>query len=122
MDKIHFIRTYAQARIEAFSAATIESGFRTTGNWLVSRVKALSYLEIQADKEKTPELIVADEEHFNDDFTLTISRQIRDMGIGRLPYTRSKFNKVAKAYDNQNTEIAFKDRRIEELQTRIERL
>lgn len=44
------------------------------------------------------------------------------MGIRKSPYTKSKFNKATKAYDNQNTEITFKDRRIEELQTRIERL
>lgn len=122
MDKINFIRTYAQARLDAFLKATIQSGFRTTGNWPVSRVKGLSHPEIQADKEKTPEPIVADEEHFDDDFTPTTSRQIRDMGIGRSPHTRSRFNKAAKAYDNQNTEIAFRDRRIEELETRIERL
>lgn len=122
VDKINFIRTYAQARTQAFSKKTIESGFRTTGNWPVNRIKALSHPEIQADKEKTPEPIVADGEHSDDDFTPTTSRQIRDMGKGRSPHTRSRFNKAAKAYDNQGTEIAFKDRHIEELKAQIERL
>ena len=50
VDKVNFIRAYAKAREVAMSSKNILSGWRVTGNWPISRAKALRHPEIQADK------------------------------------------------------------------------
>lgn len=49
VDKINFISCHAKAREEAFTEETIKGGFRVTGNWPISRARALRHPEIQQD-------------------------------------------------------------------------
>src|SRR4051812_53534 len=49
IDKINFMRCYKVAREEGFTAKNIKSAFRTTGNWPISRAKALRHPEIQEE-------------------------------------------------------------------------
>ena len=41
VDKINFIQCYKKAKEDAFIKTTLKSGFKVTGNWLISRRKAL---------------------------------------------------------------------------------
>ncbi|EXA29442.1 hypothetical protein FOVG_19081 [Fusarium oxysporum f. sp. pisi HDV247] len=50
MDKVNFIRAYAKARRVGMTKKNILSGWRVTGNWPISRAKALRHSEIQEDK------------------------------------------------------------------------
>lgn len=47
VNKINFIRCYAKARQEGMTKNNIKSGFRVTGNWVVSRQKAMRHPKIQ---------------------------------------------------------------------------
>ena len=51
VDKVNFIRAYAQAREIGMTKKNILSSWRVTRNWPISRSKALRHPEIQADKE-----------------------------------------------------------------------
>jgi hypothetical protein len=51
IDKINFIRAYSKARSQSLTEQNIKSAFRTTGNWPISRRKALSHLETQQIQE-----------------------------------------------------------------------
>ena len=46
VDKVKFIRAYAKAREVGMTQKNILSGWRTTGNWPISRAKALRHPEI----------------------------------------------------------------------------
>src|SRR6478735_8670287 len=50
MDKVNFIRAYAKARRVGMTEKNILSGWRVTGNWPISRAKALRHPEIQEDR------------------------------------------------------------------------
>ena len=50
VNKVKFIRAYVKAREIGMTQKNILSSWRTTGNWPISRAKALRYLEIQEDK------------------------------------------------------------------------
>jgi hypothetical protein len=50
MDKVNFIRAYAKARRVGMTKKKILSGWRVTGNWPISRAKALRHPEIQQDR------------------------------------------------------------------------
>ena len=129
VDKINFIRCYAAAREEGLSKKNIESGFRVTGNWPISRRKALCHPEIQQDKGNrapinrpmTPPTNV-EEEISAPLETPTTSRQIKDFGKNEPPAVRRKFQKSAKAYEDKALEGVFKDERIRELEAQSERL
>src|SRR5437667_1258525 len=56
VNKINFLRCYSKAREAGMTERNIKSGFCTTGNWPISRQKALNHPEIQKDKEATPKL------------------------------------------------------------------
>jgi hypothetical protein len=43
VDKVNFIRAYAKAREVAMTSKNILSGWRVTGNWPISRAKALRH-------------------------------------------------------------------------------
>jgi hypothetical protein len=47
VDKINFIKAYAKAREAVLTEKNIQAAFRITGNWPISRRKALFHLEIQ---------------------------------------------------------------------------
>jgi hypothetical protein len=106
MDKINFIRAYNKARTAGLTKKNIQSAFRTTGNWLINRIKALSHPEIQPnDNPKTPERELASESKDYLKHTPKNSRQIRDFGKKKSPSTRYFFGKAAKAYTNLEFEI-----------------
>jgi hypothetical protein len=50
IDKINFIKAYNKARTAGLSTKSIQSAFRTTINWPISRRKALFHPEIQQNK------------------------------------------------------------------------
>jgi hypothetical protein len=52
VDKVNFIRTYAKAREIGFTQKNIRAGWRVTGNWPISKAKALRHPEIQEDKRE----------------------------------------------------------------------
>jgi hypothetical protein len=55
VDKVNFIKAYAKAREVGMTKKNILSGWRVTGNWPISRRKALTHPEIQPEKkEVTP--------------------------------------------------------------------
>src|SRR5580700_7127801 len=43
VDKVNFIRAYAKARESGMTRKNILSGWRVTGNWPISRAKALRH-------------------------------------------------------------------------------
>src|SRR6478736_5231193 len=51
VDKVNFIKAYAKAREVGMTKKNILSGWRVTGNWPISRRKALIHPEIQPDNE-----------------------------------------------------------------------
>jgi hypothetical protein len=54
INKINFIKAYKKAREAGLTEKNIQATFRTTGNWPISRRKALMHPEIQSDdKNKT---------------------------------------------------------------------
>src|SRR4029450_2859065 len=81
VDKVNFIRAYAKAREGGMTKKNILSGWRVTGNWPVSRRKALIHPEIQPDKkETTPASDGPSDGQRDSDHTPTTSRHIRDLG------------------------------------------
>lgn len=128
VDKINFIRCYAAAWVDGLTKKNIESGFRVTGNWPISRKKALSHPEINPDKEDridrrpTPALSPPAEDGGIPSDTPTTSRQIKDLGKYEAPSVRRKFQKAAKAYDAISMELVLKDERIRELEAQLERV
>jgi hypothetical protein len=66
MDKINFIKAYNEAREAGLTEKNIQAAFRTTGNWPISRRKALSYPEIQLEHGNvTPEREITPETGYN---------------------------------------------------------
>ena len=128
VDKINFIRCYAAARSEAFTKKNIESGFRVTGNWPISRRKAFIHPEIQLDKDDrgirpiSPPLDSNSGGAAEPPNTPTNARQIKDLGVGQAPIVRRLFQKAATAFNNKVMECILKDERIRSLEAQIERL
>jgi len=119
VDKVQFIRAYSKAREAGLTSKNIKSGFRVTGNWPISRAKALRHPEIQEDKkEATPEPPEFDVE----EGTPTTSRQVRDMAKDRSPRTRRLFNRLSKGYESLETLLSTKDARITALEEEVARL
>ena len=95
MDKINFLRCYSKAREAGMTERNIKSGFRTIGNWPISRQKALNHLEIQRDKEMTPKLKALESVLE----TPKNSRQIIDMAKATTPRSRLTYCKITKAFE-----------------------
>ena len=123
VDKINFIRAYAKAREEGFTERNIRSGWRITGNWPISRQKALSHPEIQSDQAKSS-LISSPLKgpHFGSDDTPKTSRHIRDLGRNKSPHTRNRYSLIAKGFDNQDMKISAHEARIRSLEEEVVRL
>jgi DDE superfamily endonuclease len=112
VDKVNFIRCYAKAREIGMTQKNILSGWKVTGNWPISRRKALMHPEIQADRDNvTPEPPIAPESEKDSEKTPTTSRQVRDFGQNCSPSTRRKFSIIAKGFEAQEMTIAFRMRR-----------
>jgi hypothetical protein len=97
--KINFIKAYNKARVAGLTEKNIQSAFRTTGNWPISRWKALAHPEIQRDDErKTPEKELDPGMEHDPKVTPKTSRQVRDYGKNKSPTTRHHYNTIAKGY------------------------
>src|SRR3954452_2674477 len=109
MDKVNFIRAYAKAREVGMTKKNILSGWRLTGNWPISRVKALRHPEIQHIRvEVTPEPVPS----LASDNTPKSSRQIRDLSKHKTPRTRRRYTVIAKGFEAQELVIAEHTARI----------
>ncbi|MGI0016370.1 MAG: hypothetical protein ACREBU_23365 [Nitrososphaera sp.] len=118
VDKINFIRCYAQARKEGMTKKNIQSGWRVTGNWPINRTKALSHPEIQMDRKLTPELDLLS----SDPLTPSNSRQLQNLNKSESQSIRQTFRKVTRLFERKEIELALKDQKIQALEAQIERL
>jgi hypothetical protein len=120
VDKVNFIRAYAKAREAGKREDIILSGRRFTGNWPVSRQKALKHPEIQPDKKsvadqfKTP----SPPQVHSDDMPTT-SRQVRDQARHRSHPTRKKYRKIAKGLEDLEMKVAVQNERIAGLEEQM---
>ena len=120
MDKINFIRCYAAARKVGLTKKIILSGWRVTGNWPISRTKALRHPEIQEDKTQTSPEPTAP--YLNSDDTPKTSRHIRDLGKSKTPATRRRYAVIAKGFESQEQVLAAHAIRIANLEEEVARL
>jgi hypothetical protein len=98
----------------------IQAVFRTTGNWPISRKKALSHPEIQLEhRNATPEREMTPETGYDLEATLKNSRQIRGYGKGKSPTTRRYYNTIAKGYEALEFELATKNDKIAALEVEV---
>jgi hypothetical protein len=118
VDKIKFLRCYIAAK-ETVTCDHIKAGWRNTGNWPISRRKALIHPEIQLDRANTPNRGNAGSDV---DRTPTTSRQITDLATKRSPVTRIMLRKVARAFDRQAVSLISKTKEVEQLKAEVERL
>jgi hypothetical protein len=78
VDKVNFIKAYAEAREVGMTKKNILSGWRVTGNWPISRRKALAHTEIRPEKkEVTPASDGHRDGQVDSDNTLKTNRHIR---------------------------------------------
>ena len=97
----------------------ILSGWRVTGNWPISRVKALRHPEIQQDRVKaSPEY----KPYLGSDDTPKTSRHIRDLGKSKTPATRRRYTKIAKGWETQEQTLAEHNSKIAKLEEEVDRL
>ena len=119
VDKVNFIRAYAKAREVGMTSKNILSGWRITGNWPISRAKALRHSEIQADKIKaSPEPTP----YLGSDDTPKTSRQICDLSKNKTPNTRRRYAVIAKGFAVQEQALAEHHVRIASLEEEVARL
>lgn len=119
VDKVNFIRAYATARQTGMTTRNILSGWRTTGNWPISRSKALGHPEIQEGKVKaSPEY----RHVLGSDDTPKSSRHIRDLGKNKTPTTRRRYAKIAKGWVTQEQTVAEHGGKIARLEEEVDRL
>ncbi|EXM15837.1 hypothetical protein FOTG_15832 [Fusarium oxysporum f. sp. vasinfectum 25433] len=123
MDKVNFIRAYAKARRVGMTKKNILSGWRVTGNWPISRAKALRHPEIQQDGPNgSPRVTPEPRPYLGSDDTPQTSRQIRDLGLNKTPKTRRRYNVIAKGFEAQQQTVAAHTQRIASLEEELARL
>ncbi|KAJ3454573.1 hypothetical protein MRS44_013173 [Fusarium solani] len=123
VDKVNFIKAYAKAREVGMTKKNILSGWRVTGNWPVSRRKALIHPEIQPDKKETsPESEGRRDGQLDSDNTPKASRHIRDLGKNKSPSTRRRYSVISKGFEAQESKIASLSTRIASLEEEVGRL
>jgi hypothetical protein len=119
VDKVNFIQAYAKARKIGITSKNILSGWRITGNWPISRTKALRHPEIQADRvEVSPDPIP----YLGSDDTPKTGRQIRDLGKNKSPSTRRRYTVIAKGFEAQEQTLVEHTARIASLEEEVSRL
>src|SRR6185436_7705953 len=92
VDKVNFIKAYAKAREVGMTKKNILSDWRVTGNWPISRAKALRYPEIQNDRVEDREKVTPEPaSSLASDNTPKSSRQIRDLSKHKTPKTRRRY-------------------------------
>ncbi|KAF4440562.1 hypothetical protein F53441_12267 [Fusarium austroafricanum] len=123
MDKVNFIRAYAKARRVGMTKKNILSGWRVTGNWPISRAKALRHPEIQQDRPNgSPRVTPEPRLYLGSDDTPQTSRQIRDLGLNKTPKTRRRYNVIAKGFEAHQQTVAAHTQRIASLEEELARL
>ncbi|RFN43413.1 hypothetical protein FIE12Z_12353 [Fusarium flagelliforme] len=123
VDKVNFIKAYAKARAVGMTKKNILSGWRVTGNWPISRRKALMYPKIQPDKkETTPGSDGHRDGQVDSDNTPKASRHIRDLGKNKSPSTRRRYSVISKGFEAQESKIASLSTRIASLEEEVGRL
>ncbi|TVY73850.1 hypothetical protein Focb16_v005405 [Fusarium oxysporum f. sp. cubense] len=123
MDKVNFIRAYAKARRVGMTKKNILSGWSVTGNWPISRAKALRHPEIQQDRPNgSPRVTPEPRLYLGSDDTPQTSRQIRDLGLNKTPKTRRRYNVIAKGFEAQQQTVAAHTQRIASLEEELARL
>jgi hypothetical protein len=101
----------------------ILSGWRVTGNWPISRRKALIHPEIQPDKkETTPASEGLRDEQLDSDNTPKTSRHIRDLGKNKSPSTRRRYSVISKGFEAQESKIGSLSTRRASLEEEVGRL
>jgi hypothetical protein len=103
--KVNFIRAYTKARIIGMTSKNIRSGWRVTGNWPVSRAKALRHPEIQVDEVPLEPTQIPKSPYLGSDDIPKTSRHIRDLGINKTPNTRRRYTIIAKGFESQELAI-----------------
>ncbi|KAF5263500.1 hypothetical protein FOXYS1_5748 [Fusarium oxysporum] len=120
VDKINFIKAYAKARAVGMTKKSILSGWRVTGNWPISRRKALMHPEIQPDKkETTPGSDGHRDGQVDSNNTPTTSRHIRDLGKNKSPSTRRHYSVISRGIEAQESKIASLSTRIASLEEEV---
>ncbi|KAF6514081.1 hypothetical protein HZS61_006337 [Fusarium oxysporum f. sp. conglutinans] len=123
VDKVNFIKAYAKAREVGMTKKNILSGWRVTGNWPISRRKALMHPEIQPDKkETTPASDGHKDGQVDSDNTPKTSRHIRDLGKNKSPSTRRRYSVISKGFEAQESKIASLSSRVASLEEEVGRL
>ncbi|KAJ0128656.1 Uncharacterized protein HZ326_28251 [Fusarium oxysporum f. sp. albedinis] len=123
VDKVNFMKAYAKAREVGMTKKNILSGWRVTGNWPISRRKALIHAEIQPDKkETTPGSDGHRDGQVDSDNTPKTSRHIRDLGKNKSPSTRRRYSVISKGFEAQESKIASLSTRIASLEEEVGRL
>jgi DDE superfamily endonuclease len=122
VDKINFIRAYSKAREAGITSKNILSGWTVTGNWPISRAKALRHPEIQVDKadRASPEPVPSP--YLGSDNTPKTGRHIRDLSKNKTPCTRRRYAVIAKGFEAQQQRIAEHTSRIASLEEEVARL
>jgi hypothetical protein len=94
-----------------------------TGNWPISRRKALAHPEIQPDKkETTPTSEGPRDRQIDSDNTPKTSRHIRDLGKNKSSSTRRRYSVISKGFEAQESKIASLSSRIASLEEEVSRL
>ncbi|KAH7461560.1 hypothetical protein FOMA001_g19031 [Fusarium oxysporum f. sp. matthiolae] len=123
VDKVNFIKAYAKAREVGMTKKNILSGWKVTGNWPISRRKALMHPEIQSDKkETTPASDGPSDGQRDSDNTPKTSRHIRDLGKNKSPSTRRRYSVISKGFEAQESKIASLSSRVASLEEEVGRL
>ncbi|KAM5529241.1 transposase [Fusarium oxysporum f. sp. phaseoli] len=123
VEKVNFIKAYAKARAVGMTKKNILSGWRVTGNWPISRRKALMYPKIQPDKkETTPGSDSHRDGQVDSDHTPTTSRHIRDLGKNKSSSTRRRYSVISRGFEAQESKIASLGTRIASLEEEVGRL
>src|SRR3569833_4477603 len=123
VDKVNFFRAFAKAHSVAFTERNIASGWRVTGNWPISRAKALRHAEICPDKvevdvqgSKPPVRALQEGD------TPYAGRQIRDLARHKTPRTWYQYTVIAKGFEAQEMKLATHAAGIASLEEVVERL
>src|SRR3569833_2525228 len=129
VDKVNFFRAYAKAHSVAFTERNIASWRRVTGNWPISRAKALRHAEICPDKE---EVDVQGQDGqsgqdgqkpaLKDGDTPQAGCQFRDLVSNKTPGTSHQYAVIAKGFEAQEFRLASHAARIASLEEEVERL
>jgi len=123
VDKVNFIKAYAKAREVGMTKKDILSGWRVTGNWPISRRKALIHPEIQPDKKETTPISDGHKDgQVDSDNTPKTSRHIRDLGKNKSPSTRRRYSVISKGFEAQESKIASLSSRVASLEEEVGRL